>query len=264
MLLFGGAVLRASLTEMYLRYVKEVLQPFLIAASALLIVAGIMTLWYELRKGEPAGEQREPGENHGGHGHHREPRVAWLLLAPVFGLLLVAPPALGSFSAGSTGTVLSAEQRPADFPPLPEVSLVELPVLDYAARAVWDEGRSLQGRRVQLIGFLTTDPAGGSVSEVAAGAADAGAADAGVAEVETGNGEQFLARLVLSCCAADARPVKVGLVGDAPGGLADDTWVSVIGTYVPQTTVDPINEATIPYLEVESWEEVPAPRQPYE
>jgi uncharacterized repeat protein (TIGR03943 family) len=239
MLLFGGAVLRASLTDMYLRYVKEVLQPFLIAASLLLIVAGGMTLWYELRRDRTASPGPEDGHDHG-HGH-REPRVGWLLVAPVLGLLLVAPPALGSYSAGTTGTALSAEQRPADFPPLPEVSLVELPVLDYAARAVWDEGRSLAGRRVQLSGFLTSDRTAGA----------------------TGT-EQFLARLVLSCCAADARPIKVGMVGEAPVGLADDTWVAVIGTYVERTAVDPINEATIPYIEVETWEVVPAPRRPYE
>ncbi|QSB13193.1 TIGR03943 family protein [Natronosporangium hydrolyticum] len=239
MLLFGGAVLRASLTDMYLRYVKDTLQPFLIVASGLLIVAGGMTLWYELRR-----DRREPPPDDG-HGHgHREPRVAWLLVAPVLGLLLVSPPALGSYSAGTTGTALSIDQRPADFPPLPEVSLVELPVLDYASRAVWDEGRSLADRRIQLTGFLTSDRRGGA---------------------DEGEQEQFLARLVLSCCAADARPIKVGMVGaEAPVGLADDTWVAVIGTYVEQTTVDPINEATIPYIEVETWEVVPPPDRPYE
>lgn len=230
MLLFGGAVLRASLTDMYLRYVKESLQPFLIGASALLIAAGVMTLWYELRRGD--GSAAEPHDHGGGH---REPRVAWLLLAPVLGLLLVAPPALGSYSAGTAGTALSGEQRRVDFPPLPQVSLVELPVLDYATRAIWDDGRSLAGQRVRLTGFLTTD-----------------------------GSEQYLARLVLSCCAADARPIKVGMTGQAPTGLADDTWVAVIGTYVDTTGVDPINEATIPYIDVESWQTVPAPSRPYE
>ena len=33
MLLVGGAVLRASLTDLYLRYVKQGLRPFLIAAG---------------------------------------------------------------------------------------------------------------------------------------------------------------------------------------------------------------------------------------
>lgn len=235
MLLFGGAVLKASLTDMYLRYVKEVLQPFLVAASVLLIVAGVMTLWYEFR-GSLSGRAAasDAGHDHGA-GPHREPRVGWLLIAPVLGLLLVAPPALGSYTAGASGTALSAGQG-SGLTPLPDVSLVELTVLDYAARAIWDQGSSLEGRRVRLTGFLLTAP----------------------------DGEPQLARLVLSCCAADARPVKVGLAGDAPARLPDDTWVEVIGTYTDQTGIDPINEATIPYLLVETWREIEAPANPYE
>ena len=34
LLLLGGAVLKASVTDMYLRYVKEGLRPFLIAAGS--------------------------------------------------------------------------------------------------------------------------------------------------------------------------------------------------------------------------------------
>ncbi|MEV5767002.1 TIGR03943 family protein, partial [Micromonospora sp. NPDC052213] len=49
LLLLGGAVVRASLTDLYLRYVKEGLRPFLVAAGLLLVVAAVMTLWYELR-----------------------------------------------------------------------------------------------------------------------------------------------------------------------------------------------------------------------
>lgn len=43
LLLLGGAVVRASVTDLYLRYVKEGLRPFLIAAGLLLIVAAVMT-----------------------------------------------------------------------------------------------------------------------------------------------------------------------------------------------------------------------------
>jgi uncharacterized repeat protein (TIGR03943 family) len=232
MLLFGGAVLRASVTDMYLRYVKEVLQPFLIIASLVLIVAGVMTLWYDWRASRAGAADEHPH----GPGAHREPRVGWLLVLPVLGLLLVAPPALGSYTASTAGMSLSDDQRISSFPPLPDVPLVELTVFDYAARAVWEDGRSLEGRRVQLTGFLLTDR----------------------------DGQPQLARLVLSCCAADARPVKVGLDGDIPADLADDTWVRVIGSYVDRTGVDPINEATIPYLRVESWREVEPPTRPYE
>jgi uncharacterized repeat protein (TIGR03943 family) len=231
LLLLGGAVLKTSLTGGYLRYVKEGLQPFLVAASVLLMVAAAVALWQEVR-GVRTGEAT--GHAHG-DGSHREPRVGWLLLAPALGLLLVAPPALGSYTASTAGTSLTPE-RAADLPPLPDAPVVELAVLDYAARAIWDGGDSLAGHRVLLTGFLLTGR----------------------------DGEPYLARLVLSCCAADARPVKIGLAGAAPAGLADDTWVEVIGTYTGRTAVDPINEATIPFLLVESWREVPAPARPYE
>lgn len=223
MLLLGSAGLRASLTDMYLRYVKESLQPFLIAASGMLVVAGLITLWYALR---------QPQEEH----EHRDSRVGWLLVAPVIGLVLVAPPALGSYSATTAGTSVPEAEPAGGFAPLPETSLVELTVLEYAARAIWDDGRSLAGRRLQLTGFL----------------------------VHGGDGALHLGRLVLSCCAADARPVLVGLAVEAPVGLPDDTWVEVIGAYTERTGVDPISEATIPYLQVEHWQEVPAPSNPYE
>jgi uncharacterized repeat protein (TIGR03943 family) len=223
LLLLGGAVLRASVTDLYLRYVKEGLRPYLIVAGVVLVVAAVMTLWYELRS---------PRDH-----HHREPRVGWLLVLPVLGLLLVAPPALGSYAAGQAGTALSGQQA-GDFPPLPAGDPARIGVLDYASRAVFDQGRSLAGRRVKLTGFLAGGP----------------------------DGAQYLARMMLSCCAADARPVKVGLTGDGPGPgeVGADTWIEVVGRYTDQTASDPVNGETIPYLDVESWQQVPAPKQQYE
>ena len=67
-----------------------------------------MTLWYDLRAApRPARRTppatttaRRPRPRPRRHGHH-EPRVGWLLILPVLGLLLVAPPALGSYAAGA-------------------------------------------------------------------------------------------------------------------------------------------------------------------
>ncbi|RKN42683.1 TIGR03943 family putative permease subunit [Micromonospora endolithica] len=249
LLLLGGAVIRASLTDLYLNYVKEGLRPFLVAAGILLVVAAIMTLWYELRPARPipapAGATGPDGshgpgdpDGHGhddGHGHH-EPRVGWLLILPVLGLLLVAPPALGSYAAGQAGTALSSQQQPSDYPPLPAGDPVQVSVLDYASRALFDKGTSIGDRRVRLTGFITAGP----------------------------DGRPILARMVLSCCAADGRPVKLGMTGNAPTGLADDTWVEVTGRYSDQVTRDPVNDAEIPYLDVESWTQVPAPKRQYE
>ncbi|BCL13347.1 TIGR03943 family putative permease subunit [Micromonospora sagamiensis] len=231
LLLLGGAVLRASLTDLHLRYVKAGLQPFLVAAGLLLVAAAAMTLWYELRPAAPDDPDEHDDHDHGHHG----PRVGWLLLLPVLGLLLVAPPALGSYAVGQAGTVLP-DRVTSDYPPLPEGDPARITVLDYASRALFERGRSIGDRRVQLTGFVVTGP----------------------------DGQPILARMILSCCAADGRPVKLGLTGDPPTGLADDTWVEVTGRYTDKVGRDPVNDAEVPYLEVESWRQVPAPKQQYE
>jgi uncharacterized repeat protein (TIGR03943 family) len=228
LLLVGGAILRASVTDLYLRYVKEGLRPFLIAAGVLLVAAAVATLWYELRPGKKAAEHDD------GHGHsHAEPRVAWLLVLPVFALLLVAPPALGSYAANRSGTALQAT---SDFPPLPPGDPVKVSVLDYATRAVYDDGKSLAGRRVQVTGFVMVGD----------------------------DGAPYLARMMLSCCAADARPIKIGLAGTVPTGLAPDTWIEVVGRYTAKSVKDSLNDGVIPYLDAEEVRQIAAPTNQYE
>jgi uncharacterized repeat protein (TIGR03943 family) len=227
LLLVGGAILRASVTDLYLRYVKEGLRPFLIAAGVLLVAAAVATLWYELRA-------RHDAPDHDDHGHkHTEPWVAWLLVLPVFALLLVAPPALGSYAANRSGTAL---QETSDFAPLPAGDPVKVSVVDFATRAVYDDGKSLGGRRVQITGFVLVGD----------------------------DGAPYLARMILSCCAADARPVKIGLDGAVPTGLAADSWIEVTGRYTAKSTKDSVNDGVIPYLDVEELRQVAAPTNQYE
>ncbi|MGK5681694.1 TIGR03943 family putative permease subunit [Actinoplanes sp. URMC 104] len=229
LLLFGGAILRASFTDLYLRYVKEGLRPFLIATGVLLVAAAVMTIWYAFR--DPAGHEDEHGHDHEHHG----PAVGWLLILPVLGLLLVAPPALGSYAANQAGSVVAQPVGDSDYPPLPAGDPVELSLLDYASRALFDSGRSLEGRDLRLTGFLTTAP----------------------------DGAPMLARIVLSCCAADGRPIKIGLDGRAPIDVPADTWVEVVGGYTSRTAKDPLNKVDVAYFEVKTWQQVPEPKQPY-
>lgn len=225
LLLFGGALLRASLTDLYLRYVKEGLRPFLIATGLLLVAAAVMTIWHAWRAAEQDGHDHE----------HHAPRVGWLLLLPVLGLLLVAPPALGSYAANQAGSVVAAPVGDSDYPPLPAGPSVELSLIDYASRALFDDGRSLTGRDLRLTGFITTAP----------------------------DGAPMLARIVLSCCAADGRPIKLGLTGRAPIDVPADTWVEVTGVHTSRRGKDPVNNVDVAYFEVKSWREVPRPKQPY-
>lgn len=237
MLLLGGAVVKASVTDMFLRYVKAGLRPFLIVAGVLLIATAVMTLWYDLRtppKDDAHGHDEHSDDGHG-HAHH-EPGIGWLLILPVLGLLLVAPPALGSYAAGQAGSVLTAQNSASDYPPLAPGNPAILGLLDYASRAVFDSGRSLTGRTVQLTGFITPGA----------------------------DGQPMLARIILSCCAADGRPIKVGLAGNTPSTVPADTWVQVVGTYTPQTTKDPVNQAAVPYVQVTTWQQISPPKQQYE
>jgi uncharacterized repeat protein (TIGR03943 family) len=151
----------------------------------------------------------------------------------VFALLLVAPPALGSYAANRSGTAL---QQVSDFAPLPAGDPVKLSVLDYATRAVFDEGKSIGNRRVKMSGFVL-------IGE---------------------DGSPYLARMVLSCCAADARPVKVGMSGKVPAGLAENTWLELVGTYTAKSVKDSINGGVIPFVEVAEAHTLPAPANQYE
>jgi uncharacterized repeat protein (TIGR03943 family) len=230
MLLLGAVVVKASLTGTYLRYVKPGLQPLLLIGGGLLVAMGALALWYELRD-----LAQSTSDSHDGHGH-REPQVAWLLVLPVVALLLVAPPALGSYTAAQSGSILAAQNSASDYGPLPPGDPVPVGLLDYASRAVFDQGRSLRGRDLELSGFVTPGP----------------------------QGQPMLARIVVACCAADGRPIKVGLAGNVPSGVAANTWIQVVGTYTATTTTDPINGAVVPYLQVNTWQQIDEPAEPYD
>ncbi|MFG2360029.1 TIGR03943 family putative permease subunit [Streptomyces mirabilis] len=225
--LVGAAILHAGLTDLYLRYVKAGLRPLLLAAGVVLIVAAVATVWYE-RRG------RGEADDGDGHGHvHREPRVAWLLVLPLLALILVSPPALGSYSAMHAGTAL---QAPLAYPSLPATDPLPLGVVDYAGRAAYDHGRTLAHRRVEVTGFVALAK----------------------------DGTPYLVRMALNCCAADAQPVKIGLTGNIPPVLQPDTWLQVTGTYTAKQTKDPVNDGRIPFLDVTAAKPVPTPHDPYD
>ncbi|NUR63459.1 MAG: TIGR03943 family protein [Catenulispora sp.] len=240
--LLGAALLHAGFTDLYLRYVKAGLQPLLLLSGAVLIAAALATVWYEWRGRARPAPADGPDDGHGtregnddhGHGHvHREPRVAWLLALPLLALILVAPPALGSYSAMRTGTAL---QQPYGYNRLPASNPLPLTVVDYATRAVYDHGRSIGGREVEVTGFVALDQAG----------------------------HPYLVRMALNCCAADAQPVKIALTGTIPPVLQPDKWLQVTGTYTARQTKDPVNGRPIPYLRVTASKPVPTPKDPYD
>jgi uncharacterized repeat protein (TIGR03943 family) len=265
LLLVGATLLKVAISGTYVRYVKLAHLPLLVVTGLVLVVVAGVTLWRQIRtsgatsaqdqpevvhreRAEAAGRAAaahegldeaeqvddEPDEVAAG-GHQEESRIGWLLLVAALALLVFSPPALGSFLANRHGTALPVASV-SDLAPLPSGDPVQLTLLDYATRAVSDNGRSLSGRDVRLTGFVIAGP----------------------------GGTPYLARLVVGCCAADARPVKVGLTGDLPGILTADQWVEVVGRYTDQTDRDPINGDAIPYISVVSVREIAPPALPYE
>jgi uncharacterized repeat protein (TIGR03943 family) len=234
LLLLGGAVLRAGLTDVYLRYVKAGLRPLLLVAGVVLIVAALATFWYELQRNRARrreGHDEHEHDNGDGQAHH-EPRIAWLLVLPVLVLILVAPPALGSYAAGRTGTALQPGlivATPTAGDPAP------MSLLNYATLAVYEHGRPFGNRRVKITGFITVGP----------------------------HGAPYLTRMILTCCAADAQPIKVGLSGQVPPTLKPDAWLDVIGTYTDKQITDNVNGGPIPFIQVSQVTPIQAPHDPY-
>jgi uncharacterized repeat protein (TIGR03943 family) len=225
LLLLGGALVRLAADETYLRYVRPGHRWLLVAAGAVAVLLAVVALVRD------ALGHRADGAGHE-HGEHGGARSAWLLVVPVLVVALVAPPALGADAVARAGPGNAVELDPT-LPPLPPGATVALPVAEFVQRAVWDAGGTLDGRDVELTGFV-----------VRRGAA-----------VE-------LARLTIVCCAADARAHRVRLDGLAdPAGTAPDTWLRVRGTPVPGSATA---AGSVPALTVHHAEVVPAPPDPYE
>ena len=221
-----GLLLRLLVRGEYVFYVKPSFLPALIAAAVVLVLMTLFVAkdaWVAIDEGE--------GHDHGdhdGHGHnHGEPRAALLLALPLIIVLTVAPAPLGAFSAArSTGSPAPTARA---FAPLPAGDPVEVGVPDFVARAGSEQGKTLVGRKVRLVGFVTPNPAGA----------------------------WWLTRFVVSCCAADAISYRV-LTRDGPK-LEADTWVALTGQWVAAAgTPD-----GIPTLQVERHTLTQPPSNPY-
>ena len=227
----------------------------------------------------PTHAQADGGVDSHGHDHDGS-RAPWLILVPVLVLLLVAPAALGADSvarssgsqalagldvaapAAATGDVPGdGGYRPNDgsgnssvgtatsgtgagsgtggrsmqFPPLPAGTDPTVSMKELVLRALYDGEGSVAKTPVTVVGFI-----------------------AGAGEGQTGG--YTLARVVISCCAADANPMRVHVAGDAP--LPENTWVSAVVTAMPGSAT--IENEYVPTVEVHTIEQIAQPADPYE
>ena len=229
LVLLGGALLKISFTGTFLRYVKPSHKWLLVAAGAIMVGLAAVSIARDLinaRQAEAAGHE----------GHRHSSISAWLLLLPVLAVFLVAPPALGADSvqrAGNTNRSSVPEDGTALFPALQAGDVLALPLSDFASRAAWDRGNSLNDRAIKLTGFVVHD-----------------------------GGATYVARLAIACCAADAFPVKVKLDSPQVVALPDDSWVEVVVTVQPGTATR-ANEF-VPSATVADVRQISQPEDPYE
>lgn len=227
LVLLGGALLKISWTEDYLRYVKPSLLPFLLAAGGVVLTLALLAIGRDVLAGHPVG--------HDDHDHAG--RSPWLLVLPVLAIFLVAPPALGADTVTrSAGSVAAADGSGADFRPLPPGDAPPLRLTDFVTRAVWDDSDSLAGRAVRLTGFV----------------------------VHGQDGSTSLAQLSMSCCAADATPVQVRLSGPTArlAALPQDAWFEVRAQLEPDSATS--ENRFVPTVTVLALRPLPTPERPYE
>jgi uncharacterized repeat protein (TIGR03943 family) len=210
----GAMGVRLVLSRQFLRFVRPGMKLPLLGASVLLVVLGTTTL---IRAWRAPRLKDDTADDHAGHSHAegKGPGVGWLLALPLAVLLLVEPTSLGAYAANrqAVKTTRLSQSVGVVFDPLPakEDGRVTLSLTDFSERGLYDSKESLKGQRVRLVGFVNHD--------------------------KTAPGGFFLTRFKIACCAADAYPVQVALLGDA-GQWLDDTWLTIDGIWKP-TEVQP-------------------------
>jgi uncharacterized repeat protein (TIGR03943 family) len=228
-LLVGVMLIRLTLTDAYQRYVRVGMGPWLLVAGVLLAVLGAAAVLTALRGGGP-GSDADAHTDHGDHGDHPD-HIGWLLLVPVLALLLVVPPALGSFGVDRS-RVSTASSGAGEFKPLPAGTAPHpMTMLEFDQRAFDHGGSSLRGAQLQITGF--------------------------VAKTVDGNGFQ-LARYQIACCAADAVAAVARVSGKSGGEPAREAWFIVTGTF------HGMGADGVPELDASAVRSIPAPVDPYE
>jgi uncharacterized repeat protein (TIGR03943 family) len=224
----GLLALWMGATNAMLKYLKPSMRPWVLLAAVTLIALGV----YGLVRGR--GEGRD---EHGGHEHRL--RIAWLLTLPVIVIILFGTEALG---------VYAAQQASASLPPY-SFNLAAFAqsegggVPDLQTSDVVNGMKSAANRQylyshdVRLVGFVT-------------------------AVGKYGSGTFVLTHYLIACCAADAYPLELGMVGagDVP---PEGKWVQVVAR-VERRLHEPPSDFVAAMMTVKSLKRIKAPSSPYE
>jgi uncharacterized repeat protein (TIGR03943 family) len=140
------------------------------------------------------------------------PAIGVVLVAPLIVLTSVAPTGLGALAASRSDS-LAPSQTSADYEPLvaDASGVADIRHSDFLSRALYDRKESLKGRKVRLTGIVVKDPT-----------------------IPDGF---MVTRFMVSCCAADGRPMKIAVRG-VDKAFDNDEWVEVIGVWRPLPEAD--------------------------
>lgn len=224
LLVLGVVTLQLVRTSAYLQYVKPGLGPWLVVTGAVLALVGAAGVFAAAGSG-PAG----PAPS----------QVGWLLVVPVGLVVLVAPPALGSYGLEGRATPVAAPVEALGALPPPRDGAVELTLREYSRRVLF-EPAGLAGARLRLLGF---------------------AVPATTAERQQHGDGFYLTRIALNCCAADGQAVRVFVRTDATPPT--DTWWSVEGHAPGHSAVAAPGGQPDVLLDEAALQQVEAPTNPY-
>lgn len=232
--LLGVAVLKTTLDGSFMRYVKPSLEPYLLISGTVIVVLAAAAMITDIRAGGPSSFEHDHNHNHG-HGH--TDRMPWLLMAPALVVLFLAPPALGpgSFVERQVQPPSSSADLRA-FDPIPEGTTPEMTFSEVLQRNRLDSAGTLDDREIAVRGYAVAR------------------ADGGV----------DLARIVIICCAADARTAKIKLTGPEATRMTDvgsEQWWRVVGTVIPGSATE--QNEFVPEMRVVSVERTTAPENTY-
>src|SRR5664279_1626518 len=286
--LLGGLLISITLSHRFTSYVRPGFAPLLLIGGGILVLVGVVSLVLAIRSDAKDAKKdkaratltapaRHDHDDPAAHGHphdhdHDKSKAPWLILIPVLVLLLVAPPALGAdavarnassqalagvdvvaresstskdgagagggykFNDGSGSAADSTgSRRTMHFPALPAGANPSIGMKDLILRALYDADNSVEGVPVTVTGFIA--PPGDGYTD-----------------------GYTVARIVISCCAADANPMQLHIAGDPP--FPADTWVDAVVTVVPNTAT--MDNGYVPTVTVTSMTPVPQPDDPYE
>jgi uncharacterized repeat protein (TIGR03943 family) len=244
--------LRLSATDAFAKFVRPGMKAPLLIASIFIGILGAATIRISRPRikeevdddGQPHGDNNPSCDSHdhgASHGHGHGSFVSWLVAAPCAVLILVAPTSLGSYAASRSATrsVSVGEDRYLNLVPIVAGAdgVVRPRVSTFVKYALYDANESLKAQPVELVGFVTrsSDAPGG----------------------------YFLTRFSIACCASDAYAVRVALRGPLPT-LANDTWISVQGTWRKNGPSTASNPTRVAELDMTAITVVAPPEEPYE